>query len=374
MVEDQSEAFSFWGATKKPSKGPEASKKDKIKAGDEIAIADKAKLPEATIAKDTTTSSTASKAMKTSPITKKPVGGKIAARLKAFEAPKEVVAPPAVPPPPVPAPPKEKEDKKKSKIALKKEKELEREREVAAEKASPLKKSSKSKGLPGAFPTDAEDDTIDNLDMAADKKGGKKGKSSSKDKDAAKEKSKDKEVLKGVTPEDPSPETKSGKKERPRVVREGSSWGAWGAAPRKDEKKSKDRKSDDSSPSKDEKKSKEADLKRSKSTRKDTEEKTSSRDSSSEKEKNERPPLSRGLSSMFGPATPLARSKSTSERRPSMSRRSSSRRQSVTGGADLTSPPPDMPAKAAKMFGVTPGKLSRSMPERKSKSRGMYTW
>jgi hypothetical protein len=74
---------------------------------------------------------------------------------------------------------------------------------------------------------------------------------------------------------------------------------------------------------------------------------------------------------MFGAPKPLSRSRSVTERRPSASGRSSSRRQSVVEDHGIPSPPPEMSEKAARMLGVTPNKLSRSKSERKTRSRGM---
>ena len=372
-------AFSFWGATKKSgsSAGAGASKGG---GRDEIAPADKAKLPEAanvtTIEKDTTSSwKSTLPPMKASAVTKKPVAGKIADRLKAFESPKDAAAPP--PPPPPPAPPTPPEEDKKKSISSKSPKSplvSKKAKDSVDDKSVAPKKSSKPKAVPGSFPTDAVDDElIDIVEMPIDKKPSKKSKSPSKEKEALIEE------VEPAAPPTPPPESKS-KKERPRVVRDGSSWGAWGAAPRKEEKRpSKERKTDDSPAKelKEEKRPKDSDVKRSKSSRKpsDKDDKVSKNSSS---DKDDRPPKSRGLSAMFGSAPPLSRSKSVSERRTSTSGRTSSRRQSaVLDGAGIMSPPPDdakdppeMSAKAARMLGVTPGKLARGKSESKTKSRG----
>merc|ERR1712093_45177 len=335
-IEDKSELFSFWGASKKLPKG--AGAKEAPSSRDEIAIADKAKLLEANDSKDTTTSLKASAtSMKASAITKKPVGGKIADRLKAFESAKEVIAPLPPPPPPSPPPPA-KEDKKKSKSSSKKEK------EIIEEPPTPPKKTSKNKAVPGSFPTDfLDEDIVEVVEMPTAKKSSK-SKSASKSKEIPKEVPKEEPVV--DTPPTPPPEPKSSKKERPRVVRDGSSWGAWGAAPREEKKKSsKDRKS---SPSDEKKASKD-----SKSKRADKEEKGSSKDSSSDKA--DRPPISRGLTSMFGVAPPLRRS--------STSGKTSSRRHSVVDSG-LVSPPPEMSAKAAKMLGKSNG-----LPETERRQR-----
>jgi hypothetical protein len=211
--------------------------------------------------------------------------------------------------------------------------------------------------------------------MAADKKSSKKTfKSTSKAKESSKVKEEREDKPEPAPLPTPPPESKSSKKDRPRVVRDGaSSWGAWGATPRKEEKPSKELK--------EEKRSKDADpsdAKRTKSSRRTSErdEKVSKNSSS---DKDDRPPISRGISAMFGGSAPLSRSKSVSERRTSTSGRTSSRRQSLVGTGIMSPPPddaknpPEMSGKAAKLLGVTPAKLSRSKSERKSKSRGKRT-
>lgn len=321
--------------------------------------------------------------MKASTIAKKPVGGKIADRLKAFESAKEDIPPP--PPPPPPTPPKEEKDKKKSslsKTATSTSKSTsKKEKEIVEETPVPLKKTtSKTKEVPGSFP---EDDLIEIVDMPIDKKSSKKSKSATKEKEVPKKAPEEVPEVKSTpeSPPTPPPEPKSSKKERPKVVRDGgSSWGTWGAAtPKKDEKEkekekksSKDRKASDSPP-KDEKKSKDTDLKRSKSSKKPSEKEESSSKGSSSDKADSRPPVSRGLSSMFGAAPPLSRSKSVTERRSSTSGKTSSRRPSIAEGTGLMSPPPEMSSKAARMLGVTPGKLARSKSEKQSKSRGMFS-
>lgn len=341
-IGDKSEAFSFWGATKKSAPASRG----------EIAIADKAKLLEQTSNVDTF-SKTSSSMKAAASIAKKPVGGKIADRLKAFESPKEVLAPPPPPPAPDSPPP----DKKKSSLSKSASKSVsKKDKDIPEEKPSPKK----SKAVPGSFP---DDEVVEPVEMPVAKKSSKTSKSTSKAKDSPKEVPKEDPIVE--SPPTPPPEPKSSKKERPRVVRDGSSWGAWGAAAAA------------SSPSKEvkeEKKSSKESKSKSSSKRPEKEEKTSSKDSSSDKadkpkSKTDRPPISRGMTSMFGGAPSLSRS--NSERRTSTSGKSSSRRQSVAEGSGLISPPPEMSSKAAKLLGLTPGKLSRSKSEKHKSSRGM---
>ncbi|KAF7949670.1 uncharacterized protein EAE97_003179 [Botrytis byssoidea] len=400
-----SQAFSFWGAPKKspviekpsPSKDDrefgktnlaEASTKNLMAWGtgsDEIAIADKAMRPETSSKSKDTTTKWPPPSIKSS-LLKKPVGGTIADRLRAFEANKPLEEPheseeeideyfPAPSPPPPAAPPvPTKEERRKLKSSRRDKERLE-----------------DSEILPGAFPDSANgDEIIDIVEMPIQKKNRSK---SSKSKEFSRA------LPVPIEPPTPPPEVDlereqdsdhKYKKERPRVVRDGSSWGAWGAEPRKEEREKKpsrdrERRSDEPQITREERRStRESDPRHSKSRRSSTrEEKTSSsKDSSSDKadkasKGDNRPPVSRGISNMFGPATPLSRSNSKSEKRPSMSR-TSSRRQSVnmdssnyaTPIPDDSREPPPMSAKAAKMFGIgVPGKLSRSKSEKTRPSR-----
>ncbi|KAG9248303.1 hypothetical protein BJ878DRAFT_488618 [Calycina marina] len=340
---------------------------------DEIAIADKANLPEPSTKDTNTSSKLTSSSMKSSTLIKKPMGGKIADRLKAFETVTEA-GPPLPPAPPAP-PTGPLEDKKKSKTSKslsKKEKEAEEEKEKPA---SP-KNASKSKAVPGSFPDD-EPEIVP--DMPVEKKSTRKSKTGSKEKDMPNEEPK----LEPAGPPTPPPESKSdpksSKKERPRVVRDGSTWGSWGASARKDGDEKENKFSKDAKPAESPaketkgKKPKEFDIKRSKSTKKPSEhqdDKVSSKGSSSDKA-DSRPPKSRGLSGLFGAAPPMSRSKSVSEKRPGTSGKTSSRRSSVMEGSGLMSPPPDTPSKAAKILGGTPGRLARSKSEKQSKPRGL---
>lgn len=402
-----SQAFSFWGAPKKspviekpsPNKDnsefgktnlAEASTKNLMAWGtgsEEIAIADKAMRPETSSKNNDTTTKWPPPSIKSS-LLNKPVGGTIADRLRAFEANKPPEEPheseeeideyfPAPSPPPPAAPPAPtKEERRKSKSSRRDKERLE-DPEL----------------LPGAFPDSPYgDEIIDIVEMPIQKKNRNKH-------SKTKESSRAPPVP--IEPPTPPPEVelepeqdsdhKPSKKERPRVVRDGSSWGAWGAEPRKEErekKSSRDRehRSDEPQITREERRStRESDPRHSKSRRSSTrEEKTSSsKDSSSDKadkssKGDNRPPVSRGISNMFGPATPLSRSNSKSEKRPSVSR-TSSRRQSVnmesfnypTPIPDDSREPPPMSAKAAKMFGIgVPGKLSRSKSEKTRPSRG----
>jgi hypothetical protein len=188
--EDKIDPWAVFGATKKSSKGSEAASAAKKEASRGEIAADKATLPEATNPKDTTTSlkpASASFSMKASVVTKKPVGGKIADRLKAFESPKEkeveADAPPPPPPPPPPAP--LKEDKKKSSLSKSQtitnpKSNSKKDKEIAEEKIASTKKGYSSKEVPGSFP--AEDDELVESVAMPEKKSSSKSKSSSKDK------------------------------------------------------------------------------------------------------------------------------------------------------------------------------------------------
>jgi len=174
---------------------------------------------------------------------------------------------------------------------------------------------------------------------------------------------------------------KPAKKERPKVVRDSnSSWGFWGPAPKKEVKKVPKAKDDsEASPTSPvSKKEKPPGLSRSQSTRTtkekqkevEKEREVASKSSSSDKEKKpaKKPPVSRGMSfssfMMGGP--PPSRTKASSRRSSiaAVSKPSSSRRQSIdVDDIGMLSPPPDdepeLNGKAAKLMGVSAGKLPK---------------
>ena len=170
-------------------------------------------------------------------------------------------------------------------------------------------------------------------------------------------------------PPTPPPEPKSSKKDRPKINREGSSWGAWTATPSKDEKKSSS-KSKSKDKEKEREKEKESSSKKKKSAEK--EDKSSSKGSSSDKgersERHKSTPKPPRTPSVFTSIPPLSRSASTRDKRASISGKSSSRRHSVDMTNGIVSPPPEMvpemSSKAAKILGVG-GSASKRKPKQR---------
>ncbi|KAH0272164.1 hypothetical protein KCU91_g6863, partial [Aureobasidium melanogenum] len=178
-------------------------------------------------------------------------------------------------------------------------------------------------------------------------------------------------------PSTPAAESKSVKKERPKVVRDptGSShWGLWGTTPKAEAKKERRPSKDTTTPTV--KRSAAPGLTRSKSARKPNErdflekaDKTSSDDKQSRKGTKDpaTPAKSMGFS-LFGPTPTRSRSmrQSSSTQRPAQVRDS---RRSL----DVSSPPGDIASKAAKLIGLGPRPtLSRSQSTReKRKSRNV---
>ncbi|KAG9678370.1 hypothetical protein KCU99_g1217, partial [Aureobasidium melanogenum] len=176
-------------------------------------------------------------------------------------------------------------------------------------------------------------------------------------------------------PSTPAAESKSVKKERPKVVRDptgGSHWGLWGTTPKAEAKKERRPSKDTTTPTV--KRSAAPGLTRSKSARKPNErdflekaDKTSSDDKQSRKGTKDpaTPAKSMGFS-LFGPTPTRSRSmrQSSSTQRPAQVRDS---RRSL----DVSSPPGDIASKAAKLMGLGPRPtLSRSQSTReKRKSR-----
>lgn len=187
-------------------------------------------------------------------------------------------------------------------------------------------------------------------------------------------------------PPTPPPEpvaSKPAKKERARVVRDegASSWGFWGAAPRKPVKKEVKAKDDADLPSPFSKEK--PGITRSKTTKvgKDKEtEKSSGKSSGSDKEKKPEPRPSKARGSSFGAffaGPPPARSKPV-RRASAATPKNPSRRQSMDIDAfGLPSPPvedaPEMSSKAAKLMGASSGKLGRKESIRgKPKASGKH--
>lgn len=401
----KSDAWSFWGSSKKPT-GKKADEPKK-EIGKQASTNQKASLgkppkePEAPIDDQLLfppPPPTTATAMNKSISAKSKVAGKLSVseKIKALEKEKEEKAKP-IPPPPPPepeAPPKADTPPKKSNI-------LAKAKPVAASKGAatskqkvlspdPAKDQASKEAVPGSFPFEgADDDIIDVIDLGPmDKKASKKIK-----KGAEKAKM---DVMMVDVPAPPSPPippapptpppepaaVKPVKKERARVVRgeTASSWGFWGAAPKKEVKKEKAVKDDvdgDSPPAK--AKASPPGLVRSKSTKTGTgkeTEKSSSKSSGSDKatKPEAKPSKSRGMSFsqlLMGSPSP-ARTMST-RRSSNAVPKTSSRRQSIDVGAvGLMSPPPDdqpeVSAKAAKIMGMGPGKIDRR-PSTKGKQK-----
>jgi len=398
----KSDAWSFWGSSKKPTGkkadepnqeiGKQTSTNQKASLGKppkepEPPIDDQPLFPPPPPATAT--------AMNKSISAKSKVAGKLSVseKIKALEKDKEEKAKP-IPPPPPPepeAPPKADTPPKKSN-SLAKAKPVAASKGAATSKQKvlspdPAKDKASKEAVPGSFPFEgADDDIIDVIDLGPiDKKASKKVKRGA-------EKAKMDPMIVDVPapPSPPSPPTpppepaavKPVKKERARVVRgeTASSWGFWGAAPKKEVKKEKAVKDDvdgDSPPAK--AKASPPGLVRSKSTKTGTgkeTEKSSSKSSGSDKatKPEAKPSKSRGMSFsqlLMGSPSP-ARTMST-RRSSNAVPKTSSRRQSIDVGAvGLMSPPPDdkpeVPAKAAKIMGMGPGKIDRR-PSTKGKQK-----
>ncbi|KAI9874854.1 MAG: hypothetical protein M1830_009203 [Pleopsidium flavum] len=387
--------WSFWGSSKKTTgKKSDEPKKEITKqapTNQKSSLAKFPKEPEPTVADEASPPPANVTAMNKSAPTKSKVAGKssVAEKIKALEKEKEK-KPEPIPPPPAPEP----EPPSKAATPPKKSDTVAKAKTVAASKSAASKKKDLSPGpaeekkskasVPGSFPSEgADDDIVGVIDLGpAAKKTNKKVKKIAED---PKMKSMAVDVPTPSappalpTPPTPPPEhvaTKSGKKERARVVRgEGaSSWGFWGAAPKKEIKKAKGLQDDAelaSAPAKE--KVSPPGLTRSKSTKTGNGKeaaKSSSKSSESDKppKSESRPSKPRGMSFsqllMGGPSP--ARTKST---RP----KSSSRRQSMDVDAvGLMSPPPEdrpeVSAKAAKLMGMGPGKINRK-PSTKGKQK-----
>ncbi|MCJ1400175.1 hypothetical protein MMC11_003379 [Xylographa trunciseda] len=392
------DGWGFFGATKKTGvkKGDESTKE--ISKGSltnqkaslniasnepEAAVADEAnetKQPSKTSKMSTTKSSLLT--------TSKAAGAlSIAEKIKAFEKDKgkkseAKATPPAPPAAPQPQPKDDKPKLSRTPTSSSKKKDL-----SPTTTRDDQPKSSKD-SVPGSFPSEgADDDIIDIIDFTPTTK-----KSKNKSAKAKTDFSMDAMIVEAPIPPTspptppPEPVSKTAKKDRTRVVRDegASSWGFWGAAPKKDAVKDKRPKDDaDVSPPSSKDKSAAPGLSRSKSTKtpKEKEKEEVSRSSSSDKSKTaEARPTARtrgtGLSSLFGSGASPARTKSTRRASSAAVPKSSSRRESVVaGGSGMPSPPlddaPEMSSKAAKLMGMGSEKLSRNASTKgKQKARG----
>ncbi|PHH63701.1 hypothetical protein CDD81_5573 [Ophiocordyceps australis] len=267
--------------------------------------------------------------------TRKPVGSKIADRLKAFEAgQKDIAEEPLGPPPPVPSPPRE--DEASARPVLKKKK-------AFAEEATPdsasSRKSRRSSELPGSFPADDEYDAAE---------AAKEAPHAHERHEKSRKKAVDQQDLLSlpVPPPVPDPplsplmEPRPSRKERPKVKEE--SWARWNAAPRKEEKKTSSR---------------------SKTNRPSLRRPVERQDSGSDKAEKVEKTASKPRAPVMFSTPPITRSASTREKRMSTGGKSS-RRYSMEAH-DMTPPPPrqddapEMTSKAAKLFGMDKGSSSK---------------
>ncbi|KAL8929908.1 MAG: hypothetical protein Q9208_001052 [Pyrenodesmia sp. 3 TL-2023] len=379
-------SWGFWGSSKKPSgkKGDEPkkeiNKQEWTNHSDPLAFL--SNEPELSLVADEPAQSQPAKSSKSAMSASKTSAKlSVAQKVKALEEEKKALEPPAPAPAPPPVvdiePPAKKTSaanysvargKVPSKVAsASKKKDL-------SPPAEEEKKKSKD-SVPGGFPDD-EENLIDMLASSppVEKKSAKKGAKTVK-KEPAPDMMDVIDVPAVPTapptpPAEPTP-TKPVKKERARVVRDqgASSWGFWGAAPKKATKAKDDA---DVPPAK---KTAAPALTRSKSTKtpkeKDKDIEKSSSSDTKEKKAESRPAKSRGSSfgAFFG-APPPARTKPIRRMSTSAASKTTSKRQSMdTDAFGLPSPPPeDSPAafgKAAKVMGTTSGKL-----DRKASSKG----
>ena len=392
---------SLWGSSKKTSgkKGDEA----KNKIGKEDSANQKASVkkgawnePEATPVDDQPSAAQPLKATKAAMNSSKTSKqSSVLQRVKELEknkAPASASASAPEPEPePIPPPPWAADPEPPSK--LNKKGTLNKSKDLSSSKPASSKKKALSPepvhslidfqdSVPGSFPGELEgmdDDFGDLLDPSPlEEKEIKESKKSSKSTKEPKFSAKKAEVPEPQQPPTPPPEAKKEKpikKERARVVKAGgaSSWGMWGAAaPVKDKKDAKSKDDADTSPPAKKEKAVAPGLSRSKSvkTAKENDKETiksdpKSSDSDKPKKVESRPPKSRGSSfgGFFGgppTRTKSVRRNSTATSGPKVG----SRRQSIDIDATgLPSPPPedglDVDGKAAKLMGVSRGKLDR---------------
>ncbi|KAL9011623.1 MAG: hypothetical protein Q9173_003540 [Seirophora scorigena] len=380
--DSKADVWSFWGSSKKPAgnsgkKGDEPRKEinkaDATNHMDPLAFV--SNEPEASPVADERAQSQPAKTSKSAmSASKTSAKASVAQKIKALEEEKKkALEPLAIAPPPEPqveAPAKKTSAASKS-VTPSKLASASKKKNPSPPAEEDEKKSKDS--VPGGFPDD-EENLIDMLASSpAEKKSTQKRAKPAKPtrKDSAMDV--DVPVVPEVPAAPPTPPAepvapKSAKKERARVVRDqgASSWGFWGAAPKKDEKKAAKAKDDAEVPST--KKTATPAFVRSKSTKtakekdKDTEKSSSS--DVKEKKADSRPPKSRGSSLAFFAAAPPARTRPSRRVSTSAASKTTSKRQSMDIDAfGLPSPPPeDAPAgtgKAAKLMGTTAGKLDR---------------
>lgn len=374
-------SWGFWGSSKKPSgkKGDEPkkeiNKQEATNHSDPLAFLSNG--PEPSLVADEPAQSQPAKSSKSAMSASKTSAKlSVAQKIKALEEEKKVLEPPAPPPPPaveIEPPAKKTSAANNSRtrgIIPSKAASASKKKDLSPPAEEEKKKSKDS--VPGGFPDD-EENLIDMLASSSpvEKKSDKKDAKTVKQEPANDMMDVDVPVVPAAPPTPPAEPTpaKPVKKERARVVRDqgASSWGFWGAAPKKDDKKGAKAKDDADVPPT--KKTAAPALARSKSTKtpkeKDKDIEKSSSSDTKEKKAESRPAKSRGSSfgAFFG-APPPARAKPTRRVSTSAASKTTSKRQSMDVDAfGLPSPPPeDSPAafgKAAKVMGTTSGKLDR---------------
>ncbi|KAL8938758.1 MAG: hypothetical protein Q9211_003064 [Gyalolechia sp. 1 TL-2023] len=386
--EKKSDGWGFWGASKKTSgkKGDEPKKEinKQETTNDMDALAFLSNEPEPPPIADEPAQSHNPKSSKPAMSASKTSGKlSVAQKIKALEKEKnkalEPPAPPPAPPPvAVPEPEVEPPAKKTSAASIVELRGIAVSRFASASKQKdkapsppPQEEKKKSKdSVPGSFPAEANDE--ENLiDMPAsipvEKKAAKKGAKTAKREPPEDFMDMDVPIVPTAPPTPPAEPVapKPVKKERARVVRDqgASSWGFWGAAPKKAAKAKDDA---DVPPTK---KNATPVLVRSKSTKtpkeKDKDTEKSSGSDAKEKKAEARPAKARGSSfgALFG-GPPPARTKPVRRTSTSAAPKTTSKRQSMDIDAfGLPSPPPDnepvATGKAAKVMGTTAAKLDR---------------
>ncbi|KAL8824709.1 MAG: hypothetical protein Q9170_008069, partial [Blastenia crenularia] len=378
--DESKDTWAFWGSSKKTSgkKGDEPKKEiNKQAATNKIdALAFLSNEPEASSVADELAQFQPSKLSKSAMSASKTSGKfSVAQKVKAFEEEKKPLdkEPPA--PPLVPEPefePLAKKGSAASKAKAAKSPFASKKKDPSPPPEEAKKKSKDS--VPGSFPAEGNDEEH-LLDMLAsspvERKSAKKGAKTAKKEPIKDFVDIDVPVIPAAPPTPPAEPVapKPVKKERARVVRDqgASSWGFWGAAPKKDEKKATKAKDDAEVPST--KKTTSPALVRSKSTKtakeKDKDTEKSSGSDAKVKKAETRPPKSRGSSfgAFFG-APPPARIKPVRRTSTSAASKPTSKRQSMDiDGFGLPSPPsegtPAASGKAAKVMGTASGKLDR---------------
>ncbi|KAI4203776.1 MAG: hypothetical protein LQ350_001602 [Teloschistes chrysophthalmus] len=389
--EKKGDAWSFWGSSKKTSgnsgkKGDESkkeiNKQEATNQNDALAFLEKE--PEETFYADEPKQFPSTKSPKAAAMSTSKASAKlsVAQKVKALEEEKKkALETPPPPPPTIPEPDKTEPLAKKA-SATSKTKAATTSKFARKDPSPPpteAKKKSKD-SVPGSFPAEANDEEnlIDMLastpiDKKSTTKKGTKTTTNKNQKPPARDMM-DLDAL-DVPAAPPTPPAepeapKPAKKERARVVRDegASSWGFWGAAPKKDTKKVAKAK-DDTEVSTSKKTGAPAFV-RSKSTKtpkeKDKDTEKSSASDGKEKKMEARPSRTRGSSFGFFGGPPPVRAKTVRRTSTSATSKTTSRRQSMDIDAfGLPSPPlDDAPAssgKAAKVMGTAPGKSTAKM-------------